>query len=262
MSAAVASLAALLAPARRAVVFTGAGISTDSGIPDFRSTGGVWSRMKPITHQEFIGSEEARRASWGRTFSGAARWTGSKPNAGHRAVAQLMEQGVVSMVITQNVDNLHQDAGAPSDRVIELHGNAGYAACLDCGLRHELEDLRKPFLEQSITPKCRSCGGIVKTAVVSFGQPLPRGVIERAHKATLAADLFLVLGSSLTVLPAARLPAIAAEAGIPMVIVNRDPTPKDALSNMVLREEIGPLMSAVVSELFPHLSMPPPAPQG
>jgi NAD-dependent deacetylase len=252
MSSPAAHLAALLAPARRVVVFTGAGISTESGIPDFRSPGGLWSRIKPITHQAFIGSEEVRRASWDRAFSGVARWTGSKPNAGHLAVARLMKRGAVSVVITQNVDNLHQDAGAPADRVIELHGNASYAACLDCGLRHELEDLRRPFVEDRVTPACRACQGIVKTAVISFGQSLPRGIMERAKQETLAADLFLVLGSSLTVLPAAHLPAMAAEAGIPLVIVNRDPTPKDALASLVLREDIGPLMSAVVEELIPN----------
>jgi NAD-dependent deacetylase len=252
MSSSAARLAALLAPVRRVVVFTGAGISTESGIPDFRSPGGLWSRIKPITHQAFIGSEEVRRASWDRTFSGVARWTGSKPNAGHLAVARLMERGAVSVVITQNVDNLHQDAGAPSDRVIELHGNASYAACLDCGLRHELEDLRKPFVEDGVTPACRACQGIVKTAVISFGQSLPKGIMERAKQETLAADLFLVLGSSLTVAPAAHLPAMAAEAGIPVAIVNRDPTPRDALASLVLREDIGPLMSAVVGELIPN----------
>jgi NAD-dependent deacetylase len=246
MSPAAARLAALLAPARRVVVFTGAGISTESGIPDFRDPGGVWSRMKPITHQEFIGDEEVRRASWARAFSGVARWTGSKPNAGHRAVARLIEAGKVSVVITQNVDNLHQDAGAPADRVIELHGNASYAACLACGLRHELEDLKGPFLNDGVVPACRSCAGIVKTAVVSFGQSLPRGILERAQAESVAADLFLVLGSSLTVIPAAHLPALAAQAGVPLVIVNRDPTPKDALADLVLREEIGPLMSEVV----------------
>ncbi len=250
MSPAAASLAALLSPARRAVVFSGAGISTESGIPDFRGPGGVWSRMKPITHQEFIGDEEVRRASWGRAFSGVARWTGSQPNAGHRAVARLIEAGRVSCVITQNVDNLHQDAGAPADRVIELHGNASYAACLACGLRHELADLRGPFLERGEVPSCRDCGGIVKTAVVSFGQSLPRGILERAQGEALAADLFLVLGSSLTVRPAAHLPTMAARAGVPLVIVNRDPTPQDGLADLVLHAEIGPLMSEVVEAIL------------
>jgi NAD-dependent deacetylase len=246
MSPSAARLAALLSSARRVVAFTGAGVSTESGIPDFRSPGGVWSRMQPITYQQFVASEAMRREAWTRAFSGIARWTGSQPNAGHRAVAALVEAGKVSTVITQNVDNLHQDAGAPADRVIELHGNASYASCLACGLRHELEALRGPFLDEGHIPACRACGGLVKTAVVSFGQPMPPGIMERARAESLACDLFLVLGSSLTVLPAASLPRMAHEAGIPLVIVNRDPTPLDRLASLALREEIGPLMSEVV----------------
>ena len=180
MSPEAQALADLLRPARRAVVFTGAGISTESGIPDFRSPGGLWSQIKPITYQEFVADEDKRREAWTRAFSGVARWTGSKPNAGHRAVAALMAAGKVSAVITQNVDNLHQDGGADPERVIELHGNAGYATCLGCGLRHELADLKGPFLEDGRVPACRDCGGIVKTAVISFGQALPRDARARA----------------------------------------------------------------------------------
>jgi NAD-dependent deacetylase len=242
-------LADLLRPARRVVAFTGAGISTESGIPDFRSPGGLWSQIKPITYQQFVGDEAMRREAWARAFSGVARWTGSQPNAGHRAVAGLVAAGKVSVVITQNVDNLHQAAGAPADRVIELHGNAGYATCLDCGLRHELEELRGPFVERGETPACRACGGIVKTAVVSFGQALPREAMARAEDETLAADLYLVLGSSLTVRPAANLPKMAWEVGAPLIIVNRDPTPLDHLATLVLREDIGPLMSEAVGVL-------------
>jgi NAD-dependent deacetylase len=246
---AAARLAALLRPARRAIAFTGAGISTESGIPDFRSPGGLWSQIKPITYQQFVGSEAVRRASWERTFSGIARWTGAEPNAGHRAVTALIESGRVCSVITQNVDNLHQQAGVPAAQVIELHGNASYAACLACGLRHELEALKAPFFEHRRIPACRACGGIVKTAVVSFGQPMPPGIMDRAARETMQADLFLVLGSSLTVTPANGLPALAADAGVPLVIVNREPTPLDHRADLVLREEIGPLMSATLQAL-------------
>ena len=249
--AAVKALADLIRPARRVVVFTGAGVSTESGIPDFRSPGGVWSRIKPITYQQFVADEDQRREAWTRAFTGIARWTGSQPNDGHRAVARLIAAGKASAVITQNVDNLHQDGGAPGDKVIELHGNAGYAACLECGTRHELEDLRDPFLTYGEIPECRDCGGIVKTAVISFGQAMPREPWDRAEDETLAADLFLVLGSSLTVQPAASLPRTAWEVGTPLAIVNRDPTPLDGYASLVLREEIGPLMSAVVEDLFP-----------
>src|ERR1044071_6377543 len=142
-----ADLASLIADARRVVVFTGAGISTESGIPDFRSPGGVWSRMKPIQFQDFVASEDARREAWNRAFSGRAGWVGRQPNAGHMGVARLITQGRASAVITQNVDNLHQDSGVPADQVIELHGNASYATCLECGLRHELAELKESFLK-------------------------------------------------------------------------------------------------------------------
>jgi len=256
MTAGIDALADLLRRARRTVVFTGAGISTESGIPDFRSPGGLWSQIKPITYQAFVADEDQRREAWTRAFSGIARWTGSPPNAGHRAVAALMAADKVSAVITQNVDNLHQDGGANPDRVIELHGNAGYATCLDCGLRHEIAALKAPFVERGVLPACRDCGGTVKTAVISFGQALPKDAWARAEDETLAADLFLVLGSSLTVRPAAELPRMAWEASIPLAIVNRDPTPLDRLATLTLREEIGPLMTAVTTEL----GLPQPSP--
>ncbi len=233
--------------ARRVVVFTGAGISTESGVPDFRSPGGVWSKMKPIYFDEFVGNEARRREAWGRTFAGTAGWTGAKPNAGHAAVARLVASGKVSSVITQNVDNLHQDSGVPADQVIELHGNASYAKCLDCGLRHEYAPLKAPFLEQGIVPVCRSCGGLLKSATISFGQPMPEGPMARAEDETLASDLFLVLGSSLVVYPAAGFPLLAKRNGARLVIVNREATDQDGYADLVLHDEIGPAMSEVVA---------------
>ena len=227
-------------------IFTGAGISTESGIPDFRSPGGVWSRMKPIYFDDFVNDPDKRREAWNRTFSGVAGWVGAAPNAGHLAVARLIARGKASAVITQNVDNLHQEAGVPAAQVLELHGNASYAKCLDCGLRHELETLKQDFLETGVLPACRACGGIVKVATVSFGQPMPRDVMQRAEAETRACDLFLVLGSSLVVFPAAGLPLMAKRNGATLVIVNRDPTDLDECADLVLNEEIGPVMSAVV----------------
>ena len=239
-------LAQMIARARNLVVFTGAGISTESGVPDFRSPGGVWSRMKPIYFQDFVSSEDRRREAWTRAFSGAAGWTGAKPNAGHAAVARLVEAGKVAAVITQNVDNLHQDSGVPADQVIELHGNASYATCLACGLRHEFADLKPNFIERGEIPACRSCGGIVKSATISFGQPMPQGPMALAEAATLACDLFLVLGSSLVVYPAAGFPLMAARNGAALAIVNREPTEQDPYADLVLHDEIGPVMSEVV----------------
>jgi NAD-dependent deacetylase len=238
-------LARMIEDARRVVVFTGAGMSTESGIPDFRSPGGVWSRMKPIYFQDFVASEERRREAWTRTFSGAAGWVGARPNAGHLAIARLVNQGKVGVVITQNVDNLHQDSGVPEDQVIELHGNAGYAQCLRCGERHELAELRGPFLERGVIPACRTCGGIVKTATISFGQPMPAEAMARAEAAALACDLFLVLGSSLVVFPAAGLPLTAKGNGAALAIVNREPTDQDAYADLVLHDEIGAVLADV-----------------
>jgi NAD-dependent deacetylase len=238
-----ARLAKMIDDARRMVVFTGAGISTESGIPDFRSPGGVWSRMKPIYFDQFMASAERRREAWTRTFSGVAKWVGASPNAGHAAVARLIAQGKASAVITQNVDNLHQDSGVPTGQVIELHGNATYATCLACGLRHELEALKEGFLQRDEIPACRDCGGVVKTATISFGQPMPPGPMARAENETLACDLFLVLGSSLVVFPAAGFPLLAKRNGARLAIVNREPTDQDDYADLVLHDEIGPVMT-------------------
>ena len=235
--------------ATRIVAFTGAGISTECGIPDFRSPGGVWSKMKPIYFQEFVASEAKRREAWTRVFSGAAGWVGKAPNAGHQAVARLVASGKASAVITQNVDNLHQASGVPQDRVIELHGNASYARCLSCGLRHELEELRPVFVDRGEIPVCRACGELVKTATISFGQQMPEGPMIRAEEETLDCDLFLVLGSSLVVTPANYFPVKARRAGARLVILNRDETPLDDLADLVVNDEIGPTMTAAMRDL-------------
>jgi NAD-dependent deacetylase len=241
-----AQLKAMIEDARRVAIFTGAGISTESGIPDFRSPGGVWSRMSPIYFQDFVASEEKRRESWERAFSGRAGWVGRAPNAGHYACARLVASGKARAVITQNVDNLHQDAGVPAGQVIELHGNASYATCLDCGLRHELADLKALYQATGDLPCCRACGAIVKTATISFGQSMPEGPMERAQDEALLCDLFIVLGSSLVVYPAAGFPPLAKRNGAQLAIVNREPTEQDEIADLVLHDEIGAVMSEVV----------------
>ena len=238
------ALARYLNASKRAVVFTGAGISTESGIPDFRSPGGVWSKMKPIMFQDFVASRDTRREAWSRVFNRTAGWTGAAPNAGHRAVAALVEQGKVSAIITQNVDNLHQQSGAPAGKIIELHGNASYAKCLDCGERHELDLLEMPWRrDEEIV--CLHCAGLLKTATISFGQSMPEAEMMRATEESRACDLFLVLGSSLVVFPAAGLPIEAKRHGAKLVIVNREPTELDAYADLVLNAEIGAVMAAV-----------------
>ena len=245
-----ATLTHMIEDARRIVAFTGAGLSTDSGIPDFRSPGGVWSRMKPITFSQFLGSEDMRREAWRRAFTGAAGWTGAQPNSGHHALARLAEAGRLSAIITQNVDNLHQASGVPEDQVIELHGNAAYATCLDCGLRHELAALEVPFMDAGRLPHCRSCGGLVKVATIAFGQPMPREPMARAAAAALDCDLFLVLGSSLLVVPAASFPQMARRAGALLAIVNRQPTPQDGDADLVLHDDIGPVLETVLETVL------------
>lgn len=236
------ALAAYLGASRRGVVFTGAGISTESGIPDFRSPGGVWSRMQPILFRDFVADPVMRKEAWSRVFNRTAGWTGAAPNAGHYAVTALLEEGKASLVITQNVDNLHQASGAPAEKVIELHGNASYAKCLDCGERYELAAL-EALWRGGREIVCSSCAGLVKTATISFGQPMPEPEMLAATEAARGCDLFLVLGSSLVVYPAASLPIEAKRHGAKLIIVNREPTPLDAHADLVLNAEIGPLMS-------------------
>ncbi len=239
-------LKAMIDNSRRAVVFTGAGISTESGIPDFRSPGGIWTKYKPIDFRDFIASEEMRRESWRRKFASDSVMKTARPNKGHLAVAKLVQSGKVSSVITQNVDGLHQLSGVPDEKVIELHGNATYAACLDCGKRFELDDIRKAFETDETLPVCDACGGIVKTATISFGQAMPVAEVRAAEKETLACDLFLAIGSSLVVYPAAGFPDLAKRNGAGLVIINRDPTSLDSIADLVINDEIGPTLSAVV----------------
>ncbi len=230
----------------RAVVFTGAGISTESGIPDFRSPGGVWSKLTPIDFQDFVRSEDLRRESWKRKFDGAYRIEDASPNVGHLAIAKMVSVGKVSHVITQNIDNLHQNSGVPSDQVIELHGNTTYAKCLSCGERIELEDIRPAFVERAELPVCGKCGGMVKTATISFGQAMPEEEMMRAEDATLDCDLFIAIGSSLVVYPAASFPLVAKQNGAKLVILNREPTDLDPYADLVINDEIGPTLSRVV----------------
>ena len=242
-------LSNLLLASRRILIFSGAGISTESGIPDFRSPGGVWSKMQPIYFQDFIGSEPVRQEAWRRRFSNSDGWVGAQPNRGHHAVAELIRMGRASSIVTQNVDNLHQASGVPEDKVIELHGNSTYARCLKCQTRVELAALEVEFRNTGAIGPCQRCGGIIKTATISFGQQMPELPMRRALEETLACDLFLVLGSSLTVFPAADFPARAKLAGAKLVIVNRDPTPLDEIADLVIHDGIGDTLATALAQL-------------
>jgi NAD-dependent deacetylase len=236
----------MIAEAENIVAFTGAGISTESGISDFRSPGGIWTKYRPIEFGAFLASAEARRESWRRKFATHETMQKATPNAGHRALSRLVELGKMTAVITQNIDGLHQASGVPDDKVIELHGNTTYAVCLDCRRRHELEWVREVFANEEQLPLCMSCSGMIKTATISFGQAMPEAEMARAHEVTLQADLFIVLGSSLVVYPAAGFPILAKRNGARLIIVNREPTEQDELADLVINAEIGATMSRAV----------------
>lgn len=242
----------LVAGARRVVAFTGAGVSTESGIPDFRSPGGVWDRFDPneFTYQNFVATEAGRRRYWelGRaTFPVISR---AEPNPAHHALVTLWRLGRLDCVITQNVDNLHQRAGLPPERVIELHGNATRARCLACEMPYDRAHIQG-WLEAGVqVPVCDPpCGGIIKPRTVMFGEAMPRAEMEEAERRARAADLFVVVGSSLVVYPAAYMPLYAKEAGAPLAIVNLTETPHDARADLIIRGSAATVLAAVVDRL-------------
>lgn len=236
-------LQAMVTESRRMVAFTGAGISTESGIPDFRSPGGLWTKNRPIEFSDFISSKEMRDEAWRRKFAMEDSFRNAKPGRGHRALASLLQRGKLSAVITQNIDNLHQVSGIPSNRVIELHGNGSYATCLDCGNRYELEWVKERFEKTNgSAPDCADCAGPVKSATISFGQAMPEEPMRLAEIETLAADLFISIGSSLVVWPAAGFPLRAKRNGAKLVILNREPTDLDDAADLVIREDIGDVL--------------------
>lgn len=244
LAAEIAELRRMIEASRRVVVFTGAGISTESGIPDFRSPGGVWSRTRPILFRDYLRSPELRREAWRRRFENEPMLRAAAPNRGHRAVARLVQQGKAATVITQNIDGLHQASGIPEDKVIELHGNSTYACCLDCGRRYEIDALWAAFRRDGGVHDCTACGGLIKTATISFGQPMPEVAMLRAEAEILAADLCLVLGSSLVVYPAAGFPEMAKRNGARLAIVNREATGLDHLADVVINRGIGEVLGA------------------
>ena len=235
-------LIALLSMAKTITAFTGAGISTDSGVPDFRSPGSPWLANKPIDFADFLRDPALRCEGWRRKFAMDDLYAGAKPSIGHLALAELARAGRLAGVITQNIDGLHQASGVPPEKIAELHGNGTFATCLSCGLRHELATIRAEFDETGIARACR-CGGLVKSATISFGQPVPQPALRLAGGWALACELFLVLGSSLKVRPAASLPEVAKRHGAKLVIVNREPTPLDDLADHVFHGEIGQLLA-------------------
>ena len=246
MKTEIKALRDLLSKSNRVVIFTGAGISTESGIPDFRGPQGLWKTVSPIDFSDFISSEEKRRERWSRQFNSDNEMSRAQPNLGHMAVAKLVAVGKVSHVITQNVDGLHQKSGIPDEFIIELHGNSSYAKCLECEKRFELLSLKTEFLANGTLPTCDVCGGIVKTATISFGQPMPIHAMQSADEAASICDLFIAIGSSLQVFPAASLPKVAKNAGAKLAIINNEATDLDAVCDLVIHAQIGETLGAVI----------------
>jgi NAD-dependent deacetylase len=247
LETAIDQLQELVDGARVIVPFTGAGISTECGIPDFRSPGGLWTKNRPIPFDEFLASQEMRNEAWRRRFAMDGHFSAAVPGRGHLALASFYRTGKAPAVITQNIDNLHQSSGISEEHVIELHGNNSYALCLDCAKRFELSWVRQQFTDANErAPDCPDCGGHIKTATISFGQAMPEQQMRRAEQLTLDCDLFLAVGSSLVVWPAAGFPLLAKRNGARLVIINREATEFDEIADLVVREDIGTVLSPFI----------------
>ncbi len=244
-------LAAFIAGARRLVAFTGAGISTECGIPDFRSRDShpekfSWRRTPPMPFADFLASEDNRKEAWRRKFAMDDLLGAVQPGRGHFALVRLAARGKLAGIITQNIDGLHRAAGTPDDCIVELHGNGTYAVCLTCDARQDLASIRARFERDRHAPVC-ACGGLVKTATISFGQTMPAGPMKRARELALACDALIAIGSTLVVYPAAGFPLLAKENGARLAILNRDPTPLDSHADLVLRDDIGDVLARTVN---------------
>ena len=239
--------AELMQQAKRIVALTGAGISTESGIPDFRSPGSIWQQQPPVSYQDFISKPVARQQYWQSRHRLSAQVAAARPNAAHRALAELEQRQVLLGVITQNFDGLHQDAGHPPEHVIELHGTSRFAACTLCGKRSSMAELQERINAGEVDPRCPVCGGFLKSATILFGQRVPEAELARARALVNQCDLLLVVGSSLKVVPAATLPHLALKRNVPLLIVNLQPTPLDDYADVVIHEKAGNILPPLVT---------------
>lgn len=243
-------LAQWLSESRCVVAFTGAGISTESGIPDFRSPGGVWSKSQPVYFDDFLRSAEARHEYWRQKSITHFEFLKAKPNEGHLVLAKWQAEGRLRGLITQNIDGLHSEAG--NRNVLELHGTARLIHCLNCQEEFDPDPWVRRFLETNTVPDCPHCGGLLKHATISFGQALDEVTHNSARELTTESDLYLAIGSSLVVHPAAALPVLAKDLGARLVIINRDPTPVDAIADLVIRKPIGTTLKQVAALAAGH----------
>ena len=246
----IIAAADMIVRARNVVVFSGAGISTESGIPDFRSPGGIWTKFDPedFTIEKFLTSPETRKKQWRILLEGGLI-ADAEPNRAHHAVAELEKMGKLTCVITQNIDNLHQKAGNSPDKVYELHGNMRWLKCMDCDARYPVGEIVERFRSREDIPDCERCHGILKPDVVFFGEMLPQVTLKNATFHAARCDLIIVIGSSLVVYPAASIPMYAIEAGARLVIINNTPTPYDSAADVVIQHSAGEVMGKILEEV-------------
>ena len=249
-------VADLIINAKRIVVFTGAGVSTESGIPDFRSPGGIWDRFDPddFTYQKFISDPKSRRKQWQLLQEGSLT-TEAKPNLAHYAIAELDRLAKLDCVITQNIDNLHQKAGVPDNKVFELHGNMQWIVCLSCGRRYPSDQIKARLDKGEEIPDCEACHGMLKPDVVLFGEPLPVKVLDEATSRSCSSDLFIVVGSTLVVYPAAYMPIYATNSGAKLVIINLSPTPMDEKATVLIRAKAGEITPRIIKRVKEKLAV-------
>jgi NAD-dependent deacetylase len=247
----IRQIAQWITKVQRVVIFVGAGLSTESGIPDFRSPGGLWDKYDPedFYFQNFLASENSRKKYWQMATEMYESMKDAKPNAGHFAIAELEQLGKLDCLITQNIDGLHFKAGNTKDKVLELHGTALSVTCLSCNKRYDRDDIQAQYARKGKPPTCEACGGILKPATISFGQSMPERETSEAFQRSGACDLFIVIGSSLVVQPAASMPVTAKRSGAKLVIINRDKTGCDSLADIVINDAAGPTMAAIMIEL-------------
>lgn len=252
-------VAELIVEAKKIVVFVGAGLSTESGIPDFRSPGGIWDKYDPAEFYfpRFLESETSRQKYWQMATEMYATMRDAKPNAAHLAIAELEQLGKLDCLITQNIDGLHFKAGNSAAKVIEIHGTALYVTCLNCHKRYEREEIQARIAAGDQAPRCDDCNGPLKPATISFGQSMPVRETQAAYEHSAACDLFIVIGSSLSVYPAAQMPVMAKQHGAKLVIINREQTACDSLADYVVRGEASAVMASIMEQVRQALEKTP-----
>lgn len=251
MTKQIEEVARMILSAKKMVIFGGAGLSTESGIPDFRSPGGVWEKYNPedFYYQNFVASERSREKYWQMATEMYGPMKRARPNPAHLAIAELERLGKLDCVITQNIDGLHHKAGNSEERMIELHGTAMVVACLNCNKRYDRDEIQERLRQGTKVPYCDDCGGPLKPATISFGQAMPERETAEAYHRSATCDLFIVIGSSLVVQPAASMPLVAKRSGAKLVIINRDPTPYDDLADVVIHGQAGPIMANILQHV-------------